>query len=162
MIHLRQATIDDISFLKKWDEDVDVWTSGGEDDSFDWETEVPRKVEWRELLVAELNGRPIGFIQIIDAAEEESHYWGDVNAGAMAIDIWIGAGADRNRGFGSQVMELVAERCFARSSATAILVDPLESNDRACRFYERLGFKYVETRLFGNDTCRVYRLSRPQ
>lgn len=162
MIRLRFATVDDIPILKKWDDDVDVWTSGGEDDSFDWESEIPRQVGWRELLVAEIEGRPIGFVQVIDAAEEETHYWGDVELGAMAIDIWIGSADDRNRGFGSQVMRLAADRCFANPSATAILIDPLESNVRACRFYERLGYQFVETRVFGNDKCRVYRLERPE
>lgn len=162
MIRLRTATVDDIPMLKKWDEDVDAWASGGEDDSFDWESEIPRQVTWRELLVAELDGRPIGFVQLINAAEEENQYWGDVEVGTMAIDIWIGETGDRNRGFGSQMMNLAADRCFANPSTTTILIDPLESNVSACRFYERLGYKFVETRVFGNDTCRVYRLDRPE
>ena len=74
MIRLRSATVDDIPILKKWDDDVNVWASGGEEDPFDWETEIPRRIEWREMLVAEHDGRPIGFIQIIDAADEETHY----------------------------------------------------------------------------------------
>ncbi len=162
MIGLRHATVADIPILKNWDEDADVWTWRGGDDFFDWDREVPRKVEWRELLVAELDGRPIGFIQIIDAAEEESHYWGDVEVGAMAIDIWIGAGADRNCGYGTQMMKLAADRCFANARTTTILIDPLATNLRACRFYERLGYRFVETRVFGSDTCRVYRLNRPE
>ena len=160
MIRLRPATVDDIPILKKWDEDVNLWASGGGENPFDWETEIPRRIEWREMLVAEHDGRPIGFIQIIDAADEVTHYWGDVNIGVMAIDIWIGNSADRNCGFGTRMMELAADRCFARESTTAIFIDPLESNERACRFYERLGFRYVETRIFGSDTCRVYRLDR--
>jgi aminoglycoside 6'-N-acetyltransferase len=32
----------------------------------------------------------IGFVQIIDPAREESHYWGDAPGGLRAIDIWIG------------------------------------------------------------------------
>lgn len=162
MIRLRSATVDDIPILKKWDEEVKVWASGGREDSFDWDNEIPRQVKWRELLIAELDGRPIGFIQVINAAEEETHYWGDVEVGAMAIDIWIGATGDRNRGFGSQMMRLAADRCFANARTTTILIDPLESNVRACRFYERLGYQFVETRVFGNDTCRVYRLNRPE
>lgn len=160
MVRLRSATVGDIPILKKWDEDVNVWTSGGEEGPFNWETEIPRRIEWREMLIAEHDGRPIGFIQIIDAADEETHYWGDVSIGAMAIDIWIGNLADRNCGFGTRMMELAADRCFARENTTTIFVDPLESNERACRFYERLGYRYVETRKFDSDICRVYRLDR--
>ena len=78
MIRLRVATIEDSPMLKKWADDVGLWTPNDEDGSFDWDYEIPRKVDWRELLVAEQDGRPIGFIQITDAAVEESHYWGEV------------------------------------------------------------------------------------
>ncbi|WP_202951049.1 hypothetical protein [Fortiea contorta] len=40
--------------------------------------ELDRTPDWREQLIAEIAGRAIGFIQIIDPAREESHYWGDV------------------------------------------------------------------------------------
>lgn len=162
MILLRSATVEDIPILKKWDKDVAVWTSGGGDGSFDWDAEIPRLIDWRELLVAEHDGRPIGFIQIIDAAEEETHYWGGVEVGAMAIDIWIGDPVDRNHGFGSMMMQLAIDRCFAKQGARSILIDPLDANERACRFYERLGFKFVEKRTFGKDLCRVYRIDRPR
>jgi aminoglycoside 6'-N-acetyltransferase len=41
-----------------------------------------------------------------------------------------------------------------------VLIDPLASNTRAHRFYERLGFEFVERRRFGADDCFVYRLPR--
>jgi len=41
-----------------------------------------------------------------------------------------------------------------------VLVDPLVSNTRAHRFYERLGFKLLERRRFGDDDCLVCRLAR--
>ncbi|WP_407676151.1 N-acetyltransferase [Planktothrix mougeotii] len=41
-----------------------------------------------------------------------------------------------------------------------MLVDPLANNTRAHRFYERLGFKFVESRRFGDDDCFVYCLNR--
>ena len=43
---------------------------------------------------------------------------------------------------------------------TAVLVDPLAANERAHRFYERLGFRRIERRLFGADDCFVFRLAR--
>jgi aminoglycoside 6'-N-acetyltransferase len=50
--------------------------------------------------------------------------------------------------------------CFADPSVRAVLLDPLASNTRAHRFYERLGFVPVERRTFGADDCIVYRLER--
>ena len=57
-------------------------------------------------------------------------------------------------------MQLALARCFADPAVTAVLVDPLVSNTRVHRFYERLGFRCVERRQFGEDDCFVYRLSR--
>jgi aminoglycoside 6'-N-acetyltransferase len=58
------------------------------------------------------------------------------------------------------MMQQAIERCFADPSVKAILVDPLEGNERAHRFYERLGFEFVVNRSFGDDHCYVYRRSR--
>jgi aminoglycoside 6'-N-acetyltransferase len=43
---------------------------------------------------------------------------------------------------------------------TAVLIDPLASNTRSHRFYERLGFKWIDRRYFGDDDCFVYQLDR--
>ncbi len=125
-----------------------------------WETELARAPEWREQLIVEAEGVPIGFVQIIDPAREDSHYWGDVEPSLRAIDIWIGEEAYLGRGYGSAAMRTAIERCFADSSVTGILIDPLAANMRAHRFYERLGFRFVERRDFDGDDCFVYRLDR--
>ncbi len=129
-------------------------------DDWGWETELARAPDWREQLIAEVDGRPVGFVQIIDPAREESRYWGDAPAGLRAIDLWIGSEADLGKGFGTQMMRLALERCFADPQVSAVLIDPLASNTRAHRFYERLGFRFVERRRFGADECFVYRLDR--
>ncbi len=157
---LRPATLSDLDRLRHWDSQPHVAAAGGSDDAFDWEAELPRRVAWRELLIAEIGGRPIGIIQIIDPAEEETRYWGEIEAGLRAIDIWIGEEADLGRGYGTEMMRLALARCFADDKVTAVLVDPLARNTRTHRFYERLGFRRVERRRFGADDCFVYRLER--
>ncbi len=157
---LRPAKLSDLARLRQWDNNPHVAAAGGSDDAFDWQVELPRPVAWRELLIAKSDGRAIGFVQIIDPAEEETRYWGEVEAGLRAIDIWIGEEVDLGRGYGTEMMRLALERCFAEASVTAVLVDPLARNTRAHRFYERLGFRRVERRSFGADDCFVYRLER--
>ncbi len=46
-----------------------------------------RTPDWRSQLIAEIEGRPIGYIQTIDPAREEDHYWGKVPTNLHAIDI---------------------------------------------------------------------------
>ncbi|MBW4566177.1 MAG: acetyltransferase [Mojavia pulchra JT2-VF2] len=149
-INLRHATFADLDLLRHWDEQPHVIASDPNDD-WGWEVELDRNPDWREQLIAEIEGRPIGFIQIIDPAREESHYWGDIAVDLRAIDIWIGEAADLGKGYGTKMMRLALARCFA---------DPLASNTRVHRFYERLGFKFIEYRRFGDDECFVYRLNR--
>jgi aminoglycoside 6'-N-acetyltransferase len=157
---LRTATLSDLPLLQAWDGKPHVIAASGADDSFDWLNEIPREVDWRELLIGQLDGRPIGFIQIIDPADEETHYWGEVEADLRAIDIWIGEESDLGQGYGSRMMRLALDRCFAPPAVKAVIIDPLVSNIRAHRFYERLGFRRIDRRMFGDDDCLVYRLER--
>jgi aminoglycoside 6'-N-acetyltransferase len=161
-VTLRAAGPDDAPILRRWDEAPHVVASDPNDE-WGWEIELARSPDWREQLMAELDGRPIGFIQIIDPKHEESHYWGDaVEDDLRAIDIWIGEASDLGKGYGTQMMRLALERCFAPPQVTAVIIDPLASNVRAHPFYERLGFRFVERRQFGADDCLVYRLSRDE
>jgi aminoglycoside 6'-N-acetyltransferase len=156
---LRPATGADVSLLRRWDEEPHIKASNPNDD-WNWEEELGVPSPGREQLIAELAGRAIGFIQIIDPAREASHYWGDCAENQRAIDIWIGEASCLGKGHGTAMMNLAIARCFAPLDVTGILIDPLKSNERARRFYERFGFKFVEDRHFGDDLCAVYFLSR--
>ncbi len=159
MLTLRPATPADLDLLRHWDEQPHVVASDPNDD-WGWEVELARSPDWRELLIAEDDGRAIGFMQIIDPAREDTRYWGDVPAGLRAIDIWVGEAADLGRGYGTEMMRLALARCFAPPDVSAVIIDPLASNTRAIRFYQRLGFRFVEHRRFGDDECDVYQLTR--
>lgn len=162
-VALRPATLADLEVLRGWDEAEHVREAGGdpEANAMDWAMELTREVSWRQILIAEEAGRPIGAVQIIDPAEEETHYWGDCGPGLRAIDIWIGEADALGRGLGTAMMRQTLERCFAAPEVGAVLIDPLAANTAAHRFYERLGFRLLERRTFlGVDECVVYRLTR--
>lgn len=156
---LRQASISDLELLRKWDERPHVIESDPNDD-WNWEFELTRNPEWRKQLIGEIDGRPIGFVQIIDPYLEESKYWGDCEENLRAIDIWIGEEADLGRGYGTEMMRLSLQKCFQNYNVKAVIIDPLFENKKARRFYEKLGFRFVERRRFGSDDCAVYRLDR--
>lgn len=158
-ITLRTAQPSDLEMLERWEQEPHVMASGIEE-GWNWAEELFRSPDWREQLIAEADGRPIGVIQIIDPLLEETHYWGDSEPNLRAIDIWIGESDALNKGYGTVMMRLAIERCFASPEVTAIIIDPLETNVRAHRFYERLGFQFVEKRTFDEDKCFVYRLER--
>lgn len=166
---LRPATPDDASLLHQWDLDPDVIGATTSD------PEAPAAfggIDWREalgaqspvsyFLIAEVDGRAIGAMQICDPHEEPTHYWGEVRPNQRAVDIWIGAAGDRGRGFGTQMMRLAHARCFDEPTVQAIVIDPMVTNTRAIRFYERLGYRRLHTRRFEDDECMVMQLTREQ
>lgn len=171
---LRNATLDDLELLQQWDRKDHIIASMGDDDfnDWNWEYELPRKdVSWRYQLIAcavekaaeTTTTTSIGFIQIIDAAQEESHYWGpDCLSNLRALDIWIGDERYLNRGYGTAMMKAALKHyCFDDDpSVEAALVDPMADNRAAHRFYQRLGFQPQGIRYFGPDKCLVHRLNR--
>lgn len=158
-IILRPANINDLDLLKHWDTQQHV-IDAGDDEDWNWEYELPRKLSWREMLIAELDNRPIGFIQIIDPLEEETHYWGTVAPNLRAIDIWIGEVTDLGKGYGTIMMRLAIEKCFAEPNVTAILIDPLLTNHRAIKFYKKLSFEFIENKFLDGDEVAVMKLER--
>jgi len=159
MIQLRPATIADLELLRFWDTQPHVIASDPDDD-WDWEKELQRDPKWRQQLVAELDGQPIGFIQIIDPYHEETQYWGRIEQNKRAIDIWIGEAINLNQGYGTQMMQQAIAICFSEAQVNSILIDPLKINTKAHRFYKRLGFVFLEDRLFNGVACYVFELKR--
>jgi aminoglycoside 6'-N-acetyltransferase len=159
-LRLRTATRDDLALLRRWDEAPHVIASDPHDD-WQWEAELGVERAGREQLIAEVDGRPIGYLEILDPARDPQRYWGaDAVPGLRAIDIWIGEADALGQGHGTRVMRLALERCFEDPTVTAVLVDPLADNLRAQAFYQRLGFVPLGRRRFGQDLCEVHRLER--
>ncbi len=161
MLRLREATPHDLAILTHWDEQEHVAASDPNDD-WNWETELARTPEWRQQFIAEVDGKPIGCVQIIDPAKEETHYWGHVAENKRAIDIWIGEKENLGKGYGTKMMNIALKKCFANENVTEVLIDPLTTNQKAIRFYRRLGFVFLEKRKFGYDECAVHAMSREQ
>lgn len=158
MIAFREATSSDIPLLKHWDQQSHVIASDPEE--WDWEDDFRRNDPAVQKYIAELDGRPIGFIQIMDPQLEETHYWGEIGEGYRAIDIWIGEASDLNKGHGTTMMKMAMEMCFENPEVHTILIDPLITNLDAHRFYRRLGFQFVEERELGGDDCFVLEFKR--
>lgn len=157
---MRLATPDDQAVLDHWNTLPHIIETSGTDGGLDWGFELPRNVDWREILIAGIDTRPIGVVVIINAADEETHYWGDTGPGVMAIDIWIGETECLGKGYGSQMMAQALARCFADPAVTHVLIDPLQSNQAAIRFYEAVGYRFLENRRFDDDDCYVMRYDR--
>jgi aminoglycoside 6'-N-acetyltransferase len=103
---------------------------------------------------------------MIDPIEEESHYCGidGCERNLRAIDIWIGNERYINQGYGTQIMKQILQSSFVfgNPNVTAVMIDPMASNVNAHRFYQRLGFKPIGIRYFGQDRCLIHRMNRTE
>ncbi len=159
LLILRRASLADLAILQHWDAQPHVRAAKGDDD-WRWQTELATPGRWHEMFIADVAGVAIGYLEIQDLALDDSRYWGEMEAGYRAIDLWIGNGDYLGKGYGTRMMELALMRCFADPAVKAVLVDPLADNTRALQFYVKLGFEFVERRQFGSDYCSVYQLTR--
>lgn len=166
-IVLRPATLADVPLFERWDRQPQVISATTDDpeaekafEDASWSYELAAQDEHSKYLVAELNGNPIGAMQLIDPHLERSHYWGEIQPNLRAVDIWIGEPDCLGKGYGETMMRLAFQLCFADQAVTAIVIDPLASNERAHKFYRRLGFKPIGRRMFGDDDCLVHELTR--
>jgi aminoglycoside 6'-N-acetyltransferase len=87
------------------------------------------------LEVNEDNEKPIGYFQ---------HYLAP--DGSIGIDQFIGEEDYINRGVGQQAIRLFIEMIMREHKPQSIILDPHPDNKRAIRCYEKVGFKYYETR----------------
>ncbi len=166
-VRLRPATPADAPLLEAWDREPHVIACASDDpdaetafEGIDWPHEIATSTNVSFHLIAEVDGRPIGVMQVIDPHLESTHYWGEIEPNLCAMDIWIGPKDALNRGYGTQMMHQAINAAFADPKVMAIVIDPLNSNADAHRFYRRLGFEAVGRRMFDEDDCLVHRLER--
>ncbi|MEM7458881.1 MAG: GNAT family N-acetyltransferase [Pseudomonadota bacterium] len=165
---LRPATPADVPHLERWDHEPHVIVATSDDPDADvafedaeWHEEICSDDPASAYFIAEVDGRPIGAMQVIDPALERTHYWGqNCPPNLRAMDIWIGEKDCLGKGYGAQMMAIAINRAFAEPDVDAIVIDPLNSNTDAHRFYQRLGFRPLERRFFEDDDCLVHRLDR--
>lgn len=158
-LRLRPATAADASILRRWESAPHLDGVLGDDDWM-WESTLGETRAAHRPYLAEVDGRPIGFLEILDPSLDPERYWGDRGPGTRAIDLWIGDPDFLGRGFGRKMMRQAVKICFSDPAVHTILVDPLASNTSSHRFYERCGFRFTAEQQFGDDLCHIYELAR--
>ena len=82
IVQLRNATMDDVHLLQGWDqqEHLQGYDIMGDEDfnDWDWPQSLAKDYPWKRQLIAETISQniPIGFVLVIDPANEITHYWG--------------------------------------------------------------------------------------
>lgn len=140
-LKFRPLTPDDFPLLFEWlsKEHVKQWWDDGEDTLAKVASNYGEDEEGLErflLIAAQESGeKPIGYFQ---------HY--RVSDGSIGIDQFIGEEDYINRGIGTEAIRMFVELIMREHAPSSIILDPSPGNKRAIRCYEKVGFRYYETR----------------
>lgn len=164
-LKIRRAGPEDAPILTAWESKAHVKAATSDDpsieDDWDWFAELMPRDDGTEFYLAIVCNHPIGYMCSIDPARERTGYWGPIGPNFRALDIIIGEEEYLGQCYGTQMMHWMIERCFNDPKVGAILIDPLASNKRAHRFYEKLGFAFQYRQQFdATSDCYVMKLVR--
>jgi streptomycin 6-kinase/ubiquinone/menaquinone biosynthesis C-methylase UbiE/RimJ/RimL family protein N-acetyltransferase len=91
-----------------------------------------------------IGDRPIGFIQCYEARKVGGGWWSKAKSGTFGIDQFIGEIDFMNKGWGAKIIRQFVKEQFENSDLTEIITDPVPTNTRAIRCYEKVGFHRLE------------------
>lgn len=95
----------------------------------------------------EIDGQPVGYIQTYVQRDHPDYLRQvDVDPDAVAMDLFIGDPAYRNRGWGREVIRAFLDQIvFGAMNADLAMIAPNPENARAVRAYANAGFGPVKT-----------------
>lgn len=149
-LHIRELLqAKDERKLHKWLSDPIVLEFyEGRDKSFDLES-VKRKFFNRgdevDRCMVVYQGKEIGYVQyypINSYTSNLSVYHGE--EGVYGLDQFIGESGFWNKGIGTLLVTSMVDYLFNEKKASRIIMDPMTSNDRAIKCYEKCGFVKVK------------------
>lgn len=90
-------------------------------------------------------GVPIGYLQFYPVEADVRPLFGVApDANAWGIDQFIGEVAYWNRGIGTEMIRTILDYLFHNQQADQVILDPVATNLRAIRVYEKCGFQAVK------------------
>jgi len=146
--------IDDYNLMVKWlSNPVVLEYYEGRNNPFDYDRVIhkfgPRAKGEEPVIpcILEYKERPIGYLQYFRIEAEEYKVSEIINlqtySSPYGIDLFIGETNHWNKGVGTKLLLAGLRYLFEYENADVIFIDPLTSNKRAIRCYEKCGFKPV-------------------
>jgi RimJ/RimL family protein N-acetyltransferase len=89
--------------------------------------------------IAELDGRPVGYLQGYVVMGE---WWpNETDPGARGVDLFLADPELVGSGAGTEMLRQFVARLFADPAVTKVQIDPSPDNARAIRSFEKAGFR---------------------
>lgn len=142
-IFLRALEPEDLDFLYQLENDPEVWEISGTTTPYSkhvlqWYLENAHKdiyeVKQLRLCICNLDEKVIGLIDLFDFDPKNLR---------MGLGIVVRDEINRNRGIGSEAIELLSDYVFSILGLRQIYVNVLEENKASVHLFTKLGFKEV-------------------
>ena len=149
-IRLMRDELQDYELMSKWLTDERVLEFyDGRDNPSDLDRAVtkysPRVLGEEKVVpcILEHDDTPIGYMQYY-AVEEMGESGPEADGPVLGIDLFIGEPDLWDRGIGTRALKMLVEYLFSDLHAVRVVIDPIVTNERAIRCYEKSGFKKVK------------------
>lgn len=143
----------------------DVWfIEGYETRDYIYQKIKDNKYDYAYII--KINNNPIGYIVCCDLyaykiyCEKPKGLFTDEPPGVFCMDLFIAEEDYLNKGYGTQIVKLFAQKIFDEFPAKIIYIDPAITNKRAIRCYEKAGFKFTRTANDGICDCYIMKLEK--
>ena len=139
MVFLRIYEDGDMPYLLKWYNDYELNKLAGWSDGKVKASKLRYNMsrsfgsDPMNLMIDDLNGKPIGTIQLYDFSQQDK---------SCKLGIRIGDKDYWSRGYGGDSVNTIVEYAFTCLDINRVDLRVYEYNDRAVRCYEKCGFKY--------------------
>lgn len=96
--------------------------------------------EGTEPMIVELDGRPVGYVQIYELTEHAAEFGLDDSRGTWSLDLFVGEPELHGSGLGRRILRSVADYLLHDRGARDVVIMPYPENERAVRSYTAAGF----------------------
>jgi aminoglycoside 6'-N-acetyltransferase len=92
--------------------------------------------------ILEHNDTPVGYMQYYPVST--GGYGIEAVEGVFGVDLFIGEPTLWDRGIGTRALKMLVRHMFSTLDAARVVIDPVVTNERAIRCYEKSGFRRVK------------------
>jgi aminoglycoside 6'-N-acetyltransferase len=109
--------------------------------------------------IIKLNNKSIGYIQFWDCIFP-TEIFPNEKEGTYGVDLFIGEEECLNRGIGTATMKAFVKKVFCEVDANKIVIDPSETNKRAIKCYEKIGFIFTRKAFDGTEILHIMEIKK--
>jgi aminoglycoside 6'-N-acetyltransferase len=160
-IEFKNFALDDVPLYYKWCDKPyikELWFKEG----YEPKEAILDKIKGNGIsypFIIKLNNESIGYIQFWDCTCS-TEIFPNEKKGTYGVDLFIGEERYLNHGIGTIIMKAFIKKLFNEIDADKIVIDPSETNKRAIKCYEKVGFTFARKAFDGVEGLHIMEIKK--